>query len=379
MRIAQISPLMESVPPKFYGGTERIVHYLTEELVRQGHAVTLFASGGSRTKAKLVSGAPQALRLGQIRDPWPYNVLQLEQVRQRLDDFDILHFHTDHIHFPMLRGFSTPAVTTMHGRLDAPELQPLFREFADAPLVSISANQRKPLSAKFVANVPHGLPHDIYPFSRSANGGYLAFLGRICADKGPVIAIEIARRTGHKLKIAAKVDKADEDYFEQVVRPLLAQPHVEFIGEIGENEKGAFLGGAKALLFPIDWPEPFGLVMIESMACGTPVIAMRRGSVPEVVEHGVSGFIVDNQEEAVAAVSTIDGLDRARVRRCFDERFTAEIMARNYIELYERLARKAPSKLIRTPTKAESWLPHSREMPTSVARDAESRGSLGSV
>ena len=339
MKIAQISPLMESVPPTLYGGTERIVSYLTEELVRQGHEVTLFASGGSRTAAELVASSPQPLRLAQVRDPSPYNVLQLEHVRQRIDDFDILHFHTDHSHFPMLRGLAAPAVTTMHGRLDFPELPPLFREFDDTPLVSISAHQRRPLAANFVATVPHGLPRDLYSLSRESAGGYLAFLGRICPDKGPVAAIEIARRAGMKLKIAAKVDRADQDYFRAVVQPLLHEPHVEFIGEIGEHQKGAFLGGARALLFPIEWPEPFGLVMIEALACGTPVIANRWGSVPEIIEHGVSGFIVDSLDEAVAAVAAVDGVDRACVRRCFEARFTAEVMARNYVKLYERIAR----------------------------------------
>ena len=339
MRIAQISPLMESVPPTRYGGTERIVSYLTEELVRLGHEVTLFASGGSQTAAQLVASAPQPLRLAQVRDPSPYNVLQLEHVRQRVDDFDILHFHTDHMHFPMVRDLSAPAVTTMHGRLDFPELSPLFREFEETPLVSISANQRRPLAANFIATVPHGLPHDLYSLSREPKGDYLAFLGRICPEKGPVAAIEIAQRTRMKLKIAAKVDRADQEYFKKVVQPLLSQPHVEFIGEIGEEQKGAFLGGAKALLFPIEWPEPFGLVMIEAMACGTPVIANRWGSVPEIVEHGVTGFIVDSIDEAAAAVAAVDGIDRASVRRCFDLRFTSETMARSYLKLYERLLR----------------------------------------
>ncbi|BDV37457.1 glycosyl transferase [Methylocystis bryophila] len=330
---------MESVPPTLYGGTERIVSYLTEELVRQGHEVTLFASGGSRTAAELVASAPRPLRLSRVRDPAPYNVLQLEHVRQRLDEFDVLHFHTDYMHFPMLRDLAAVAVTTMHGRLDFPELAPLFHEFHRTPLVSISAHQRRPLRANFVATVPHGLPRDLYALSREASGGYLAFLGRISPEKGPTTAIEIARRAGMKLKIAAKVDMADQEYFKEMVRPLLNQSHVEFIGEIGEDQKGAFLGQAKALLFPIDWPEPFGLVMIEAMACGTPVIAHRRGSVPEIIEHGVSGFIVDSLEEAVAAAGAIDGLDRAAVRRCFEARFTAEIMARSYVRLYERLAR----------------------------------------
>jgi len=367
MKIAQVSPLMESVPPKLYGGTERIVSYLTEELERQGHEVTLFASGDSRTSAELVASVPQALRLAKARDPTAYNVLQLEKVRQRIANFDILHFHTDHLHFPMLRSLPVPAVTTLHGRLDLPELPVLFREFAEAPVVSISAHQRQPLAANFVATVPHGLPRDLYPFSRMASGGYLAFLGRICPDKGPVQAIEIARRAGAKLKIAAKVDKVDEAFFETEVRPLLAQPHVEFIGEIGEDKKGEFLGAAKALLFPIDWPEPFGLVMIEAMACGTPVIASRCGSVSEVVEHGVSGYIVDGFDEAVAAVAGIDSLDRASVRRCFEARFTAERMARNYVKLYERLLRSAGS------TRRESTRGHDRD-GGAMALEGVSRG-----
>ncbi len=357
MKIAQISPLMESVPPTLYGGTERIVSYLTEELVRQGHEVTLFASGGSRTAARLVASTPEPLRLARVRDPYPYNVLQLEHVRQRIDDFDILHFHTDHMHFPMLRSEAALAVTTMHGRLDFPELPPLFREFREAPLVSISAHQRRPLAANFVATVPHGLPCDLHCLSRDATGGYLAFLGRISPEKGPKAAIEIARRARVKLKIAAKVDRADEDYFRNVVQPLLKAPEVEFIGEIGEQEKTAFLGGAKALLFPIDWPEPFGLVMIEAMACGTPVIAHRRGSVPEIIEHGVSGFIVDNPDEAVAAVAAIGDLDRATVRRRFEARFTAEVMARNYVRLYERLVRTSPTSRRRPAVNASRSYP----------------------
>ena len=361
MRIAQISPLMESVPPKLYGGTERVVSYLTEELVRLGHEVTLFASGDSQTSAELVAIAPQALRLASVRDPSPYSVLQLEQVRQRIDDFDVLHFHTDHLHLPMMRSLGTPALTTMHGRLDLPELVSLFEEFSETPLVSISAHQSRPLAANFIATVPHGLPRNLYSFSRQARGGYLAFLGRICAEKGPVQAIDIARRAGLKLKIAAKVDKVDEAYFEKEVRPRLCESHVEFVGEIGEDRKGEFLGGAKALLCPIDWPEPFGLVMIEAMACGTPVIASRCGSVPEIVEHGVSGFIVDGADEAVAAVGRIDSLDRASVRRRFEERFTALRMALSYLQLYERLACSTPQMLRESASVAataseEPWL-----------------------
>jgi glycosyltransferase involved in cell wall biosynthesis len=339
MKIAQVSPLMESVPPKLYGGTERIVSYLTEELVSQGHDVALFASGDSETSAELVACAPEALRLSQVRNHAPYHVLQLEQALQRADDFDILHFHSDYIHFPLVRRISPPSVTTMHGRLDFADLVPLFEEFGECPLVSISAHQRRPLAANWAATVHHGLPSRLYSF-RDGEGGYLAFLGRISPEKGPVRAIEIARRAGLRLKMAAKVDKSDEAYFEQAVRPLLHRPHVEFIGEIGQATKEDFLGRAKALLFPIDWPEPFGLVMIEAMACGTPVIAWSCGSVPEIIDHGVNGFIVNSIEEAVEAVGKVDSLDRRVVRRRFDSRFTAAHMASNYLRVYESLLKQ---------------------------------------
>jgi glycosyltransferase involved in cell wall biosynthesis len=339
MKIAQIAPLIEAVPPKLYGGTERIVSYLTEELVRQGHDVVLFASGDSTTAADLVACTPQALRLARARDPLPYQVLQLEYVRRRADEFDILHFHSDYLHFPLVRSLGCGVVTTMHGRLDLCDLPPLFSEFRDMPLVSISNHQRLPLPAQWAATVQHGLPADRYAFSAAGAGGYLAFLGRICPEKRPDRAIEAARRAGVDLKIAAKVDRVDEAYFETAIRPLLDGPHVEFIGEIDEDEKQEFLAGARALLFPIDWPEPFGLVLIEAMACGTPIIAWRKGAVPEVVEHGLTGLIVDNVEEAVAAVEEIGSLNRRAVRRRFEQRFTAERMARDYLGVYDMVAR----------------------------------------
>jgi glycosyltransferase involved in cell wall biosynthesis len=340
MKIAQVPPLMESVPPMLYGGTERIVSYLTEELIHQGHEVTLFASGDSCTRAELVPCCPRALRLSNVRDPMPYNLLQLDAVIKRANEFDILHFHNDCLHFPCARRLGHKCVTTLHGRLDLPDLAPLFNQFAKMPVVSISSDQRRPLSANWVATVYHGLPRNLYSPSGRGEGGYLAFLGRICRDKGVERAIEIARRAGQKLKIAAKVDKSDQCYFDEVVAPLLGSPDVEFIGEIGENQKEAFLSGAKALLFPIDWPEPFGLVMIEAMSCGTPVIAWPQGSVREVIDEAVTGFIVDSIEDAVEAAAKVEILDRNLVRNTFDRRFTAELMARNYIEVYESLLKR---------------------------------------
>jgi glycosyltransferase involved in cell wall biosynthesis len=342
MKIAQISPLIESVPPRLYGGTERIVSYLTEELVRQGHDVVLFASGDSETSAELVPCCPEALRLAGVRDTMPYNVLQLERLRRRIGDFDVVHFHTDYLHFPIIRSTTCCAVTTMHGRLDLPDYPPLFSEYDDMPLVSISDHQRRPLCARWLATVHHGLPAELYAYSEEGSNGYLAFLGRICPEKRADRAIEIALRTGLELKLAAKVDRVDRDYFNDVIRPLLANPRVEFIGEISEREKQAFLGKARALLFPIDWPEPFGLVMIEAMACGTPVIAWPQGSVPEVVDEGITGFVVDTIGDAVAAVERLDSVDRRRVRHAFERRFTAERMARDYLKVYETLAESRP-------------------------------------
>ncbi|MPY76646.1 MAG: glycosyltransferase [Alphaproteobacteria bacterium] len=337
MKIAQVPPLIESVPPKLYGGTERIVSYLTEELVRQGHDVVLFASGDSETAGELVKCSPQALRLAQVGDTLPYHVLQLEQVRRRADEFDILHFHSDYLHLPLARSIVRPSVTTMHGRLDLPAYPSLFVEFIDMPLVSISDAQRSPLQAEWAATIHHGLPPDLYAFSPRGFGGYLAFLGRICPEKRPDRAIEIAKRANLELKIAAKIDKVDQAYFDQVIRPMLNDPRIEFVGEIGEAQKQDFLAGARAMLFPVDWPEPFGLVLIEAMACGTPVVAWRQGSVPEVIEHGISGFIVESIDEAVAAIEQVGSLDRKAVRRKFEARFTVERMAHDYLRVYESL------------------------------------------
>ncbi|WP_424140453.1 glycosyltransferase family 4 protein [Roseomonas chloroacetimidivorans] len=341
MRIAQIAPLYERVPPKLYGGTERVVSYLTEELVRQGHEVTLFASGDSITEAKLVPCCDTALRLNPaVKDSLPYHVVQLEKVQQRAGEFDVLHFHIDALHFPLFRGIAKRTLTTLHGRLDLPDLTPLYTEFSEFPLVSISHAQRWPMPpVNWVGTVPHGLPRDLLPFRPTGEGGYLAFLGRISPEKRPDRAIEIATRTGLPLKIAAKVDKADADYWSEVIKPMIERnPRVEFIGEINEHQKAEFLGNALALLFPIDWPEPFGLVMIEAMSCGTPVVAFRCGSVPEVIENGVSGFIVSSIDQAIDAVQKVGSLDRRSVRRAFERRFTAECMARDYLSIYERSA-----------------------------------------
>ena len=346
MKIAQIAPLAERVPPKLYGGTERLVAYLTDELVRQGHDVTLFASGDSRTLAHLVPCSHAALRLNaDMRDPIPYHVMMLEQVRQRAGEFDVLHFHIDMLHFPLVREFASRTVTTLHGRLDLPDLLPFYRTFPEFPLVSISNDQRTPMPpVNWAGTVYHGLPADLLPFSAEAKGGYLAFLGRISPEKRPDRAIEIAARAGMQLKIAAKVDKADQIYWDESIAPLVARyDNVEFVGEINEREKAQFLGDAAALLFPIDWPEPFGLVMIEAMACGTPVIAFRCGSVPEVIDCGVSGFIVDSIEEAVESVGKAKALDRAVVRATFDARFTAGRMAADYLAIYERLRMGQPA------------------------------------
>ncbi len=339
MRIAQIAPLHECVPPKLYGGTERIVSFLTEELVRQGHDVTLFASGDSQTSARLIRCCDMALRLNPaVRDALPYHLIMLDEVRRRIDQFDVLHFHIDLLHAPLVRDLADRTLTTLHGRLDLPDLAPFYAAFRDLPLASISNDQQGHLgNANWLGTVYHGLPRDLLPFCPNPNG-YLAFLGRISPEKRPDVAIEIATRSGMPLKIAAKVDRADQAYWETKIRPLVADnPYVEFIGEIGERDKAGFLGGAAALLFPIDWPEPFGLVMIEAMACGTPVIAYRRGSVPEVVEENVSGFVVDTIEQAVAAVGRIIRLDRVKVRGEFERRFTAERMAHDYVGIYRRL------------------------------------------
>jgi len=338
MKIAQIAPLYESCPPRLYGGTERVVSWLTEELVRLGHDVTLFASGDSRTAAVLEPGCANALRLDtRCRDPLAYHLTMLYRVWRRAHEFDFLHFHTDYLHFPLFTEIPHKTLTTLHGRLDLPELPGIMREFSMMPLASISDAQRRPLPwANWQGTVLHGLPRDLFG-TGDGRGGYLAFLGRISPEKRPDRAIEIARRSGVPLRIAAKVDRVDQEYYEAEIAPLLDDPLVEFIGEIGDGEKGRFLGEAMALLFPIDWPEPFGLTLIEAMAVGTPVIAFRHGSVPEIVEHGVTGFVVDDIEGAVDALPLAAGLDRCTIRLRFEERFTAERMARDYLALYEKI------------------------------------------
>jgi len=338
MKIAQIAPLHESVPPKTYGGTERVVHYLTEELVKRGHEVTLFASGDSETSAELRSIIPEALRLSsQRRDPVVWHLLQLNQVAKEAERFDILHFHTEFFHFPLWRHLRKPQLTTLHGRLDLPDLKPMFDEFRDMPVVSIANHQRGPLPmAHWVGTVYNGIPTDLYDFSATPDD-YFAFLGRMSPEKGAEEAIQIALRAGVKLKMAAKVDPVDRDYFEQRIKPYLSQPLIEYIGEVDERGKNELLGGAKALLFPIAWPEPFGLVMIEAMACGTPVIAYRLGSVPEVMQDGVTGYIVDSLEQAVDAIAKIETIDRRGCRDYFERRFSAARMAEDYLNQYHRL------------------------------------------
>ena len=346
MRIAQIAPLYEAVPPKLYGGTERVVSYLTEELVALGHEVTLFASGDSETSATLEAAWPRALRLDPaIRDPIAPHALLMERVMQRAAEFDVLHFHNDYLPFSLFSRQSTPWLNTLHGRLDMIEYQGIFDMFSHVPLVSISDQQRRPLpQARFIGTVLHGLPENLLT-PQIVTPSYLAFLGRISPEKRPDRAIRIARACGIPLKIAAKVDNADRDYFESVIKPMLAGPGVEMIGEINEAQKPAFLSGAIGLLMPIDWPEPFGLVMIEAMACGTPVIAINRGSVPEVIDDGISGFIVEDETGAIGAVERLGELDRARVRAQFEARFTARRMALDYLGLYRSLAVDARQKL----------------------------------
>jgi len=344
MRIAQAAPLFESVPPQLYGGTERVVSYLTEELVHQGHDVTLFASGDSQTAAKLVPCSPRSLRLdpGSI-DATAHHVVMLEKIARMREQFDVVHFHIDYLHFPISRRSPVPNLTTLHGRLDIPDLVPLYREFSEMPVVSISYAQREPLPwLNWVDTVYHGLPEGLYSF-RSRPGNYLAFLGRVSPEKRADRAIRIAKAVGMELRIAAKVEDVDRKYFEEEVAPHLGDPMIQFVGEIGEREKNVFLGNAYALLFPIDWPEPFGLVMIEAMACGTPVIAYRQGSVPEVMVDGETGFIVEETDDAVDAVKRVADLSRERCREIFEERFTAGRMARDYVSIYERIAAGAPA------------------------------------
>jgi len=348
LRIAQVAPLYESVPSKLYGGTERVVSYLTETLVQLGHQVTLFASGDSVTQAELIAPCPRSLRLdASCQDPLAYHMLMIEQVFKNAGRFDLIHFHIDYLHFSLFRRQKCPHVTTFHGRLDLPELPALYREFSDIPVVSISHSQRRPLPwVNWQGTVYHGLPNDLHTF-RDQPGDYLAFLGRISPEKGLDQAIRIAQRTGRKLKIAAKINKTDQDYYQTKIQPLIqeAPALVEFIGEIGGREKDDFLGNAYALLFPIAWPEPFGLVMIEAMACGTPVIAYRRGSVPEVMQDGVTGFIVDGPEEAVQAVERVASLDRKRCREVFENRYSASRMAADYLKIYRRLIRQKAARV----------------------------------
>lgn len=338
LRIALIAPLAESVPPKAYGGTERVVSYLTEELVRQGHDVTLFASGGSETRAELVEGAPHALRLDdEVDDPLVWHLLMLEKLYRRIDEFDVVHSHVHYLPFSMMRRLDKPMVTTMHGRMDLNEYEPLYEEFSEMPLVSISYAQRRPVpAANWADTIYHGLPVETYQ-PVEGQGDYLAFLGRVSPEKRLDTAIELAQRTDRPLKIAAKIGEADRPYFETHIEPLIDGDVIEFVGEIGEDDKEEFLGRAAALVFMVDWPEPFGLAMIESMACGTPVIARRRGSIPEVVDHGVSGFVCEDLDDAIEAVGQLDALDSRTVREAFERRYSAGRMAREYTALYRQV------------------------------------------
>lgn len=357
LKIAQIAPLYESVPPKLYGGTERVVAYLTDELVHQGYDVTLFASGDSVTKANLVPITQHALRLTECNDYLAWHMVQLGQVLERAHEFDLLHFHIDYLHFPYTRGKNIAALTTLHGRLDIPELRPVYQQFYDLPVISISNAQRIPLPmANWVGTVYHGLPLDLLPQGKG-NGNYVAFLGRVSPEKRLDRAIEIARQANMPIKIAAKIDKADQQYYEKKIRRLLRQPHVEFLGEIGEDQKAEFLGNAAALLFPIDWPEPFGMVMIESLSCGTPVIAWNCGSVSEVLTHGKTGYIVESIPQAVKALREINRISRDECRTVFEQRFSVAAMTRNYIRLYEKMYAQTQRQL--------SWL---KPVPASKTR-----------
>jgi glycosyltransferase involved in cell wall biosynthesis len=347
MKIAQVAPLYEAVPPKLYGGTERVVANLTDALVDAGHDVTLFAAADAQTRATLVAVRDQAIRLdpAPLKSDLAAHLAMLHEVRARADEFDVLHFHVDLLHYPFFEDMAERTLTTLHGRLDLKDLPQAYGCWPQFPLVSISDAQRKPLpSANWVGTVHHGLPADLLPFNPTPRGGYLAFLGRVSPEKRLDRAIAIARAAGMPLRIAAKVDSADQQYFARRIEPLLDGPDIEFVGEINDAGKAAFLGEAEALLFPIDWPEPFGLVMIEAMACGTPVVAWRCGSVPEVVDDGVSGRIVDSLPEAIAAVAQVRALDRAGVRAAFERRFCASVMARRYVELYARVRGSAAAR-----------------------------------
>jgi glycosyltransferase involved in cell wall biosynthesis len=343
MHIAQVAPLIESVPPKFYGGTERVVSYLTEELVHQGHEVTLFASGDSSTAARLHPVGERALRLDPAcENVLAYHMLLVEEVHKQAELFDVIHFHTDFLHYTAFRHDATPLLTTLHGRLDLPDIMALYWEFRELPVISISDNQRRPMPwLNWRQTIYHGLPIDSLHYNDQPDG-YLAFIGRMCPEKRPDLAIQIARKSGIPLKMAAKVDEADQEYYTNVILPLLDDTDIDFIGEISEAEKSSFLGNALAVLFPIDWPEPFGLTMIEAMACGTPTIAFTAGSVPEVIDDGITGFIVNGIDGAVAAVKNIAALDRQAIRARFEERFTAERMARDYIAVYEKIQSSKP-------------------------------------
>jgi glycosyltransferase involved in cell wall biosynthesis len=366
MRIAQVAPLYESVPPRKYGGIERVVHNLTEAFVAEGHEVTLFGSGDSQTSADLVPVVRESLRLAKRpRDPRIWEILQLMELERQADKFDIIHFHTDFVHFPIARRIDTPHLTTMHGRLDIPDLGVFFGEFCDAPLISISDAQRRALPhAHWVATVYNGTRSDCYTLREQA-GDYLAFLGRFSPEKGPEDAIEIAKRVGLPLKMAAKIDPVDREYYAEKIEPLLDHPLVDFIGEVDERGKDELLGNARALLFPIQWPEPFGLVMTEAMACGTPVIAYRAGSVEEVMREGVSGYIVESLDEAVEAVAAIDRIDRRQCRRHFEEHFSTQQMARGYLAAYHKLL--APESFVDFPAGADS--PGGVAGPVAVGED----------
>ncbi|HEY3636970.1 MAG TPA: glycosyltransferase family 4 protein [Rhizomicrobium sp.] len=341
MRIAQIAPLNEAVPPLLYGGTERIVAYLCDALCEMGHDVTLFASAEANTRAKLIPMRDQAIRLDSspLKSDMAAHLAMLDEVRRRSDDFDVLHFHVDLLHFPLFESIAERTVTTLHGRLDMKDLAGVYARWPEYPLVSISNNQRRPLpDANWTATVQHGIPMQNFRFSPAPGGRYLAFLGRISPEKGPERAIALARQAGIPLKIAAKVDAADSVYYHEQIEPLLQDPLVEFIGEIDEASKSEFLGNALALLFPINWPEPFGIVMIEAMACGTPVIAWNCGSVPEIVEDGVTGFVVNSEADALDAIGRLKSLNRLRVRHVCERRFSAHSMAKRYLDVYARLA-----------------------------------------
>ncbi|MGI8598443.1 MAG: glycosyltransferase family 4 protein [Chitinophagaceae bacterium] len=344
MKIAQVAPLYEAVPPKLYGGTERVVSYLTEELVKQGHDVTLFASGDSVTNARLVPGVKKAIRLNPDSvDPLALHIVQLQDVINRSKEFDIIHFHTDYLHFPFSQAMETPHVTTLHGRLDVPELQEIYNTFSN-PVISISLDQQKPVpQANFVGKVYHGLPAELFK-AGNGSGDYLAFLGRISPEKGPDKAIEIAKKAGIKLKIAAKVDKVDEKYFKTEIEHLLDHPLIEFIGEINEVQKQEFLCNAKALIFPINWSEPFGMVIIEAMACGTPVVAYGKGSVNEIIRNGENGYIVKDVDEAVQVIQNITPAERSLVRSSFEQYYTAERMAKDYVDIYRNLCFQRKTK-----------------------------------